>query len=179
MGKKITLPLFPEASTPRPRVPNEKIRPLKKPTLDDARNRLGGRTNDEEPAPPGLALGRVVKVFANDGEAHLAVVVFANADEVHILVDGKRLRRVPPEAVHAYEGETPNDLRQIAADAHVFSLISEDQAVRYTDDEGELLSGKLVEKCRYGALVAREDGTLVAVGFRKLWPAASTDAASA
>ena len=180
MGKKFTLPLFSTPLTPAtPRAANEKIRPLKKPSLDDARNRLGGRTNNEAPAPAGVTLGRVVTVFANDGEGHVAVVVFANLEEVHLLVDGKRLRRVPPEAVHAYEGETPSHLHQIAADAHVFSRFREGQSVRYTDDEGGLLSGKLVEKCRYGALVAREDGTLVAVGFRKLWPAASSRAASA
>lgn len=152
---------------------------MKKPSLDDARNRLGGRTSDEEPAPAGIIPGRVVKVFANDGTEHVAVVVFANADEVHILVDGTKLRRVPPTAVHAYDGATPSVLSKIAADAHVFSRLSEGERVRYADDSGGLLAGKLVEKCRYGALVVREDGALVAVGFRKLWPAAAAGAASA
>jgi len=32
------------------------------------------------------------------------------------------------------------------------------------------VNGKVVEKCRWGALVLREDGAVVAVGFRKLWP---------
>jgi hypothetical protein len=43
--------------------------------------------------------------------------------------------------------------------------------VRYADDAGALIDGKLIEKCRWGALVARDDGAVVAVGFRKLWPA--------
>jgi hypothetical protein len=179
VGKKINLPLLPDAWSGRAREAADKARSSKKPSLDDARDRLGGRTTDEAPAPPGINVGRVVKVFANDGEGHVAVVVFANAEEVHILVDGKRLRRVPPGAVHSYEGETPSSLTKIAADAHVFSHLSEGQPVRYADDSGGLRPGKLVEKCRYGALVVREDGAVVAVGFRKLWPAAVAGAASA
>lgn len=123
--------------------------------------------------------GRIVKVFANDGTEHVAVVVFANPEEVHLLIDGNKLRRVPPSAVHSHEGPAPALLGKIAADAQVFSRLSEGEPVRYADDSGGLLAGKLVEKCRYGALVVREDGALVAVGFRKLWPAAIAGAASA
>lgn len=180
MGKKISLPLLPDAWAGRNREQAQKAKgevKAKKPSLDDARNRLGGRTTHEEPAPPGIAPGRVVRVFANDGAEHVAVVVFANADEVHLLIDGTKLRRVPPKAVHTYEGEAPSSVSKIAADAHVFSRLAEGEKIRYADDSGGLLSGKLVEKCRYGALVVREDGAVVAVGFRKLWPAASSGAA--
>lgn len=185
MGKKISLPLLPDAWSGSTREPGKgkgdksEVKgeaKAKKPSLDDARNRLGGRTTDEEPAPPGIAPGRVVRVFANDGEEHVAVVVFANADEVHILIDGTRLRRVPPNAVHTYDGATPSSMSKIAADAHVFSRLAEGEKIRYADDKGGLLAGKLVEKCRYGALVVREDGALIAVGFRKLWPAAGSGA---
>ena len=187
MGKKINLPLLPDAWSGRARdyaktageVKGEKRSKsdpgAKKPSLDDARNRLGGRTKDEEPAPPGMVPGRVVRVFANDGAEHVAVVVFANPDEVHILIDGTKLRRVPPSAVHDFEGETPSSVSKIAADAHVFSRLAEGEKIRYADDSGGLLAGKLVEKCRYGALVVREDGAVVAVGFRKLWPAATVN----
>jgi hypothetical protein len=180
VGKKISLPLLPDAwAGAAPKGKGERTDVTgergakKKPSLDDARNRLGGRTTDEEPAPPGINPGRVVRVFANDGEEHVAVVVFANADEVHILIDGTRLRRVPPSDVHGYDGTTPSSMSKIAADAHVFSRLTEGEKIRYADDKGGLLSGKLVEKCRYGALVVREDGAVIAVGFRKLWPAAS------
>jgi hypothetical protein len=183
VGKKISLPLLPGTWGGPAREPakgkgdTSQVKAdgkAKKPSLDDARNRLGGRTTDEEPAPPGINPGRVVRVFANDGEEHVAVVVFANADEVHILIDGTRLRRVPPSAVHTYDGVTPSSMSKIAADAHVFSRLAEGEKIRYADDKGGLLSGKLVEKCRYGALVVREDGAVIAVGFRKLWPAATS-----
>ena len=173
MGKKINLPLLPDAWTGRNREQAQKPRgevKAKKPSLDDARNRLGGRTTHEEPAPPGIAPGRVVRVFANDGAEHVAVVVFANAEEVHLLIDGTKLRRVPPKAVHTYEGEAPSSVSKIAADAHVFSRLAEGEKVRYADDSGGLLAGKLVEKCRYGALVADDAGSVFAVGFRRVWP---------
>jgi hypothetical protein len=178
VGKKISLPLAPDAWTGRTRETADTKRAVKKPSLDDARNRLGGRTTDEEPAPPGISPGRIVRVVATGGAEHVAVVVFANADEIHLLIDGTRLRRVPPAAVDFHEGPTPNALTKIAADAHVFSRLSEGQPVRYADDRGGLLDGKLVEKCRYGALVVRGDGAVVAVGFRKLWPAASSGGAA-
>jgi hypothetical protein len=179
VGKKVNLPLLPNAASPgRDEKATDTAGTANKPSLDDARERLGGRTTDESPAPGGVDPGRVVTVFANDGTAHVAVVVFANADEVHILIDGKRLRRVPPGAVHAFEGETPSSLGKIAADAHVFARLSEGEQVRYADDSGGLLAGKLIEKCRYGALVVREDGGIVAVGFRKLWPAAAAGGSS-
>ena len=176
MGKKINLPLLADAWKTRSQDSLKKTKPDKKPSLDDARNRLGGRTTDEEPAPPGIGPGSIVQVAANDGTKHVAVVVFANATEIHVLIDGKRLRRVPPAAVESNEGATPSSLETIAADAHVFARLAEGHPVRYADDKGGLLGGKLVEKCRYGALVVRDDGAVVAVGFRKLWPAATSQA---
>lgn len=121
--------------------------------------------------------GRVVRLATATGEPIVAVVVHANASEAHVLVDGVRLRRVSPAALSLHDGEPPHDLASIAADARVFSTLNEGQAVRYADDAGSLLGGKLVEKCRYGALIVRDDGAVVAVGFRKLWPATAHGAA--
>ena len=177
MGKRIKLPLLADAWSTRAEGSSKKTVPDKKPSLDDARNRLGGRTQDETLAPPGIGPGTIVQVLANDGSKHVAVVVFANSTEVHVLIDGTKLRRVPPDAVELNEGATPSSLSKIAADAHVFARLGEGQPVRYADDSGGLLGGKLVEKCRYGALVVRDDGAVVAVGFRKLWPATSAGAA--
>ena len=84
---------------------------------------------------------------------------------------------MPPAAVDLHDGAAPTALAKIAADAHIFSRLAEGEQIRYADDSGGLLAGKLVEKCRYGALVVRDDGAVVAVGFRKLWPAAAAGAA--
>ena len=177
MGKNTKLPLLADAWGTQSSDSVKKAKPDKKPSLDDARNRLGGRTTEETPGPPGIGPGSIVQVLANDATKHVAVVVFANSTEIHVLIDGTRLRRVPPAAVELSDEGTPSALAKIAADAHIFAGLAEGQPVRYADDIGGLLSGKLVEKCRYGALIVRDDGAVVAVGFRKLWPAASAGAA--
>ena len=53
VGKKTSLPLLPDAWTGKGKGDKSELK-AKKPSLDDARNRLGGRTTDEEPAPPGM-----------------------------------------------------------------------------------------------------------------------------
>ena len=42
--------------------------------------------------------------------------------------------------------------------------------VRYRHDSGTD-EGTLLEKCKFGALVERDDSTIVGVSFRRLWPA--------
>ena len=107
MGKRIKLPLVADGRSTRASDSLKKTVPDKKPSLDDARNRLGGRTTDEDAPPAGIGPGVIVQVLANDGSKHVAVVVFANSSEVHVLIDGTKLRRVPPEAVEQNEGSTP------------------------------------------------------------------------
>ena len=155
MAKKIGLPVLGELAK-------------RKPSIDAARARLGGRTKDE--GRPRSTPGTIVRTE----EAGIGVVVYASARETHVLFDGSRLRRLAPSEVEAHEGEPPAELARVAADARVFFLLVEGQAVRYADDAGALRDGKLVEKCRYGALVLRDDGGIIAVGFRKLWPVGAT-----
>ena len=166
MAKKIVLPLLGELAkregtggTP------------KKPSIDAARARLGGRTKDAGPAS--VAPGTIVRVKSSDA---IGVVVYASAREAHVLLGGSRLRRLGAEDMESMpsDAEPPEELAAVAADARVFWLLAESQEVRYADATGALRGGKLVEKCRYGALVLRDDGAIVAVGFRKLWPAAAT-----
>jgi hypothetical protein len=172
MAKKIVLPLLGELAKREPAAGG----PRKKPSIDAARARLGGRPKDAGPAPPGLAPGTIVRARAAEAGsvgAAPGVVVFASAREVHVLFDGSRLKRLGPEDVEAARGcDAPATLANVAADARVFWLLAEGQSVRWADGGGSLRDGKLVEKCRYGALVLRGDGAIVAVGFRKLWPAA-------
>lgn len=173
VSKKVNLPLFsdPASVSEPPKVAK------KRPSIDAARARLGGRIGDVEPPPPGFAPG-VVVTFARGRSAPLrpaermpGVVVFASRTEVHVLLDGVRLRRLPPTDVALHVGgEVAAELEKIAGDARLFGQLVEGQAVRYADDAGGLVDGKVVEKCRWGALVLRDDGSVVAVGFRKLWP---------
>ena len=152
-----------------------KAKPLakrsKKPSIDAARDRLGGRITDTDVTPQGLACGLVVSVAGGRGTTVPGVVVFASSKEVHVLLDGVRLRRVVPEHVRPHVGEIPLALAKIAGDAQLFARLSEGESVRYAGEDGVLVSAQVVEKCRWGALVSRPDGAVIAVGFRKLWPA--------
>lgn len=162
MGKKLVLPLFDDSRV-------DEVKPVQqKPSVDAARARLGGRLTKGDVPPPGFAPGVVVRV----GARVTGVVVYGSASEIHVLLDGARLRRVAPADL-AIEDVTPGPLAGLSADARVFAQIAEGQAVRYADESGRLVDGKLVEKCRWGALVLRGDNSVVAVGFRKLWPAPS------
>jgi hypothetical protein len=167
VGKKVNLPLFADP-VEKSAITHEAH---KKPSIDSARARLGGRVIDEmEPLPPGLAPGVVVSFALSSGRRMPGVVVFASTAEVHVLLDGVRLRRLPPEELAPHDGEVELELEKIAGDARLFGLLVEGQSVRYADDTGCLIEGKVVEKCRWGALIRRDDGAVVAVGFRKLWP---------
>lgn len=142
----------------------------KRPSVDAARARLGGRDDKAGSPPPGLGPGAYVEAIGQSGAPEVAVVVFANAEEAHVLLDGARLKKMPYAALSPRSDEPAGVLAKISADARVFAMLVEGQAVRYADDGGTLRAGNLVEKCRYGALVLRDDGAIVAVGFRKLWP---------
>jgi hypothetical protein len=153
----------------------EKKRPLPlvgepaRPSIDAARARLGGRIPVDAAPLPGFPPGTVVR----SGDAR-GVIVYASKDEAHVLIDAARVQRVSPGelAIDA----VPSDLAALSDDARVFGTLGEGLPVRYKNDHGELVTGCVVEKCRWGALVQREDGVVVAVGFRKLWPLPTSSA---
>ncbi|MBX3207779.1 MAG: hypothetical protein KF764_22210 [Labilithrix sp.] len=182
VAKKVNLPLFADPATVA--TPAREVR--KKPSIDAARARLGGRVTEIDAPPAGFAPGVLVTFplaspaarAAGDERRTSGVVVFASQSEIHVLLDGVRLRRLPPAEVALHEGgDVALELEKIAGDARLFGQLVEGQAVRYADDAGGLVNGKVVEKCRWGALVLRDDGAVVAVGFRKLWPSPSGGAA--
>lgn len=188
VAKKVTLPLLGDPELPFRRTPALP----KTQSVDVARVRLGGRIDALEHAPRSLSPGAPVAFLRRSRGADLAaslaeltgvisesgpqerqvgVVVFASAEEVHVLLDETHLRRLPAADVEAHAGPVDPALEKIAGDARVFASLVERQSIRYATEAGELLEGRLIEKCRWGALVLRADGSIVAVGFRKLWPA--------
>ena len=170
MGKKVSLRIF-EEDERRPAKAKARASSLgKRPSIDAARERLGGRIMPNDEPPHGLAHGMVVGVSGGRGTVVAGVIVFATRNEVHVLLDGVRLRRVLPDHVRPYAGDVSLAVSKIAGDAQLFARLSEGEAVRYAGDDGTLVQAKVVEKCRWGALVARDDGAIIAVGFRKLWP---------
>lgn len=175
-----------------------------KPTIERARTRLGGPIGD---APPlsGFPGGTVVEI-TTEPERPLAVVLFASIEEVLLLLDAERVRRVPPTAIATTSRMPSGLLAELAVDARIFGWLVEGQEVCFTrpvpstssahpspredgsprpsprDDgivtgSGSIASierGKLISKCRYGGLVAKSDGKILAVGFRNLCPVTTT-----
>ncbi len=106
------------------------------------------------------------------------VVLFVSDTEIDVWIDEGMVRRTRPDRVRPYPGDGYGSLAAIAADARVFAAMEEGDRVAWQDPDGTVARGLLLEKCRYGALVAREDGALVALGFRKLFPRAAGAAPS-
>jgi hypothetical protein len=138
------------------------------PSLDAVRRRLGGRAATDAGA------GDLVRVELA-GTEKVGVVLFALGDEVQVWLDTglprglvKRTRR---ELTLPHEGPPPSELASVADDARVFGSLREGERVRYQPAPGTFGEGTLVEKCRFGGLLVRDDGVVVGVGFRRLWPA--------
>ena len=132
----------------------------RKPTVDAVRKRLGGRASTEAGA------GEVVGLR----DACSGVVLFVRGEQLDVWLDGDVVRRVRrADTCPAGEG-APRDLLSVARDARTFAELREGQRVAFVH-EGGTGEGALVEKCRFGGLVERADGTVVGVGFRRLMAA--------
>jgi hypothetical protein len=150
----------------------------KRPSVDAARARLGGRVEHVEHVErlPRFQVGDLVKVSvraSQEGEPaqELGVVLAALGHEIHVLRGSASVRRVALEDVAlCRDSSVSSELQALAGDARVFGALEETQAVRFQGDQGGLEHGQIIEKCRWGALVMRTDGSIVAVGFRRLWP---------
>jgi hypothetical protein len=134
----------------------------RRPTVDAVRKRLGGRASTETRAGELVTLGA-------DGEGPAGVILYARGDEICVWTDAGVVRRVPSSRVSPVRGGSPKALESVARDARVFAALLEGDRVRYEEDKGTG-EGTLVEKCRFGALVQRPDGTILGIGFRRLWP---------
>ena len=123
------------------------------------RARLGGRARTDPQA------GRVV-CFLDTGAT--GVVLFGHGDEVHVFSNAGWVRRTTADALTQVD-EPPEDLNAVANDVRVFAALEEGHRVRFQDLAG-MAQGTLIEKCRYGAVVRRDDETVMGVGFRRIWP---------
>ncbi|HEY6556394.1 MAG TPA: hypothetical protein VI072_03945 [Polyangiaceae bacterium] len=135
------------------------------PLLEQARQRLGGPGRSE----PGV--GTFVVVSAAGAPSAPGVVLFVAGSELDVWTGRGRVVRTQRDRVTAFAGSAPRELTSIASAARLFASLVEGGRVRYLDAEGTAREGTLFEMCRYGALVARDDAHIMAVGFSKLRPA--------
>jgi hypothetical protein len=129
------------------------------PTVDAARERLGGR------ASTGPGAGEIVGVRTGLG--------FTSGDERDVWVGDGRIRRVDEARIVGAPQPVDAALEAVAADVRVFATMREGEPVRFLAHDGAMREGTLVEKCRYGALVLGSGGKIVAASFRRLWPVAA------
>lgn len=182
MTRKLSLPLIPPGRSAAFAAAD-----AAKPTVDAVRERLGGRASTEpgvgelvllttaaSKALPGVVLfrrGATVDVWVAAPEATSSVQDKTKpSHSVRSMAQRGLVHRARPADVAPLRAPAPESLMVVAADARVFAALSEGQRIRFQDG-GELAEGTLVEKCRFGGLVQRDDGIIVGVGFRRLWPA--------
>jgi hypothetical protein len=124
-------------------------------TLERARQQLGGRAASHGRAGEIVAVGKRV-----------GVVLCSDAKGCDVWVGNDRTQRVPSRQASPVLGATTPELDAVAADARCFAGLAEGDDVLFDGS----ITGRLIEKCRFGALVARADGKIFAVGFRRFTP---------
>lgn len=152
MGRKVFLPLT-QSSMVHP----------SQPTVDAVRRRLGGRASTDSGA------GEIVALTRTAGVERAGVVLFTSGDALLVWVAEGIVRKTQRALVQPVRAPVSEDLIALAGDARVFGDLKEGERVRYHHESG-LGEGKLIEKCRFGALLLRDDGAVIGVGFRRIWP---------
>ena len=122
-------------------------------TLARAREKLGGRVVSH--ASNHFSGGEIVR--AGD---RVGVVLWSDEAQCDVWIGDDAVKRV---ACAEVESATSSDLADVAEDARAFAALREGALVVFD----QAIAGKLVEKCRWGGLVARDDGRIFAVGFRR------------
>jgi len=124
------------------------------------RRRLGGRTGNEHARELGLTAS---------GDSGVSGVVLA-ADATHLFVwnGAAEVRRCARDTVRVTPGDGSTDAERAVAR---WSALQERQRVQCRGPSGDWFDALLVEKCRFGALVAHADGSITAVGFESVRPA--------
>lgn len=135
------------------------------PTLEVMRRKLGGR----EAGSSDALVGALVQVEGR--ERGPGVVLFVEGEHVHVWVGAGLVRKVARGAVSLSADDASSELSEVARDVRAFAQLREGDAVSFlSGTAGERLQyGRLIEKCRYGVLVAKADGTILGVGFRRVW----------
>ncbi|MFO0682441.1 MAG: hypothetical protein U0234_10335 [Sandaracinus sp.] len=135
------------------------------PSIDAAREALGGRLATE----PGA--GELVIVALKRGDEANGVVVCVEGSTRDVWIGEGRFVRTSAERLRPL-ARAAEGLAIIAAETRRYAALREGDPVRAIKRDGSAIDGRLVEKCRYGALVAKGD-RVVAVSFRRVMPAPS------
>ncbi|HXN31732.1 MAG TPA: hypothetical protein VN894_07725 [Polyangiaceae bacterium] len=146
--------------------PSDPAGGAERPSIEAARRRLGGRAT----GPSQRAPGTLVQVRLHGAARTKGILLWATARHCDIWFEDGIARRARFDSVTACAGPTPDGLARVAGEMRLFTSLAEGERVRW-ERASEVAEGCIVEKCRYGAIIVSRDGRVVAVGFRKLWPA--------
>ncbi len=138
----------------------------RRPTVDAARQKLGGRLTKAA----GQAPGRLVEVDGLTGEREVGVVLFAEAGLADVLFDRGVVRRLASTELSAASEIQPPNIERLAVAVRRFGELAEGDPIVIAQHDGTNARGVLREKCRFGALVEKSDGAIVAVGFDRVAP---------
>ncbi len=135
------------------------------PTIEAARDALGGRVLTERGA------GEIVSVSMKRGGDAEGVVVCVSGETRDVWIGEGRFVRTSAERIRSLPAHR-EELVAVAVDARRFAALREGDPVRAIKRDGSAVDGTLAEKCRYGALVVKDDAVL-AVSFRRVMTAPS------
>jgi hypothetical protein len=138
-----------------------------RPSIEAARRRLGGRAT----APSHRVPGSLVQVKLQGKAWTKGILLWATERHCDVWFEDGVARRARFHAVTLCAGPMPDGLMRVAGEMRLFTSLVEGERVRW-ERPTEVAEGCIVEKCRYGAIIVSRDNRVVAVGFRKLWPAA-------
>jgi hypothetical protein len=125
-------------------------------SLERARTKLGGRSASHESAAALIEVRRGTAVTTG-------VVVWGDETSCDVLFEDEHMERVRRAETTPASAAPSVHLTSIARSVQRFALVREGDTLHI--DGGSV---KIVEKCRWGALVARPDGRIFALGFRRL-----------
>ena len=144
--------------------------PNELPTLDTMRERLGGVVGNAEGS------GQLALIVSTGKPG---VVVHRSSTGTDIMVKRGIVRRTATEDVRIIEEREPHpsipdDVRAIHVEMQRFAALNNGDRVFVADPRGaagKKFAATLLEKCRFGAIVQRDDGTPMAIGFARMHPA--------
>ena len=123
------------------------------------RAKLGGAAPD--------ACARAGEIVVVDGAGEAGVLLDADPTHAHVWLGEGRVRRVELARVSRAGDGADARLATIAERARAFRdvRLGDRVTVRDRDRDG---AGTVADRCRFGVVVARADGTMVGVGFTRV-----------
>lgn len=135
------------------------------PSVDAMRSRLGGRLS---PGTRTGDAGAIVDVETGGGATRTGVALFGDDGRIDVLLERGLVRRTQRDRFWYSNAPAPLGLERVPGLLRNLVAAEEGEAVRFRSDDGLWHPATLREKCRFGALLEREDGTVMGVGWARL-----------